>query len=395
MNLISTRSKVEYNIRKYFINLFYLKIFWLVLIICGLIVKVALFPVETGDYVHFFKPWIKFIETHGYTSSLEYNFYNYPPTYIYILIGIAKTGLNPLYLIKIISIAFEFLAAYFIGKIAFIKYKNALVIWISLAVIPLLPTVLLNSSYLSQCDSIYASFVFGSIYFLLKNKHFYSVLFLSLAFAFKVQSVFILPLYFVVMLKGKMKWYYFLTIPTVFLLSLVPASSFGRPFTELLSTYYSQANQYRFLTDEFPNLYIWFDNQNYEIMKLLGIIVTCSVTIIMGFVLKHKKYKFNYEMWIQFALISTLVIPFILPGMHERYMYMADILSVLYFIVFRKNIFVPFGIVSVSLYSYIRCSRFNDILPMEPAFFVYLSVIIFLIVNFIQVLKKSTDDTIL
>ncbi|HRZ98417.1 MAG TPA: hypothetical protein P5084_12745, partial [Paludibacter sp.] len=71
------------------------------------------------------------------------------------------------------------------------------------------------------------------------------------------------------------------------------------------------------------------------------------------------------------------------------------ILSVLYFIVFRKNIFVPFGIVSVSLYSYIRCSRFNDILPMEPAFFVYLSVIIFLIVNFIQVLKKSTDDTIL
>ncbi|HRZ97683.1 MAG TPA: hypothetical protein P5084_09005, partial [Paludibacter sp.] len=176
MNLISTRSKVEYNIRKYFINLFYLKIFWLVLIICGLIVKVALFPVETGDYVHFFKPWIKFIETHGYTSSLEYNFYNYPPTYIYILIGIAKTGLNPLYLIKIISIAFEFLAAYFIGKIAFIKYKNALVIWISLAVIPLLPTVLLNSSYLSQCDSIYASFVFGSIYFLLKNKHFYSVL---------------------------------------------------------------------------------------------------------------------------------------------------------------------------------------------------------------------------
>jgi len=197
------------------------------------------------------------------------------------------------------------------------------------------------------------------------------------------------------MLKGKMKWYYFLTIPTVFLLSLVPASSFGRPFTELLSTYYSQANQYQFLTVQFPNLYIWVDNQYYDSVKLLGIIVTCSVTIISGYFLSLKKYKFNYEMWIQFALISTFVIPFILPGMHERYLYMGDILSVLYFIVFRKNIFVPIGIVSVSLYSYIRCSRFNDILPMEPAFFVYLSVIIFLIVNFIQVLKKSTDDTTL
>jgi Gpi18-like mannosyltransferase len=384
---------MELKKSNYFIRLFYKKSFWLVLIIIGLIAKIALFPVETGDYIHFFKPWIQFINTHGYASSLKYNFYNYPPGYIYILIGIAKTGLNPLFFIKIISVAFEFLAAFFIGKIAFLKYKDNLVIWISLAIIPLLPTVLLNSSYLSQCDSMYASFVFGSVYFLLKNKYLYSVLFLAFAFVFKVQSVFILPLFFVVMLKGKIQWYYFLIIPVFFLLSLIPAASFGRPFTELLSTYYSQANQYRFLTNQFPNLYIWIDNQYYEIVKLLGIIVTCCITIITGIILSKKKYRFNSDMWIQLALISAIVIPFILPGMHERYMYIGDILSVLYFILFRKNIFVPIGIVSVSLYSYIRCSRFNEILPMEPAFFVYLSVIIFLIVNFIQVLKKSTDDT--
>ncbi len=384
---------MKINIPQYIVELLYKKSTWLALIIAGLLIKLALFPVATGDYVVFFEPWIQFIKTHDYTSSLKYNFYNYPPTYIYLLIGIAKTGLYPLYAIKAISVVFEFLAAFFIGKIAWLKYKNNLVIWISLAIVPILPTVLLNSSYLSQCDSIYASFVFGSIYFLLRKKQLLTVVFLALAFTFKVQTVFILPLYFVAMLRGNIRWYYFIIIPVFFLLSIVPASSFGRPYTELLSTYYSQANQYRFLTVEFPNLYIWIDNEYYEIMKLAGIILTCCSTFFAGFILSQKKFKFNYELWIQLALISAVTIPFILPGMHERYMYVGDILGILYFIVFRKNILIPISILSVSLYSYIRCSRFNEILPMEPAFFVYLSVIIFLIVNFAQSLKKSTDDT--
>lgn len=384
---------MKINVPQYIIELLYKKGTWLALIIVGLLIKLSLFPVATGDYVVFFDPWIQFIKTHGYTSSLKYNFYNYPPTYIYLLIGIAKTGLYPLYAIKAVSVVFEFLAAYFIGKIAWLKYKNNLVIWISLAIVPILPTVLLNSSYLSQCDSIYASFVFGSIYFLLKKKQLLTVVFLALAFTFKVQTVFILPLYFVAMLRGNIRWHYFLMLPVFFLLSIVPASSFGRPYTELISTYYSQANQYRFLTVEFPNLYIWIDNRYYEIMKLAGIIITFCLTLFAGFILSQKKFKFNYELWIQLALISAVSIPFILPGMHERYMYVGDILGILYFIVFQKNIFIPIVILAVSLYSYIRCSRFNELLPMEPAFFVYLSVIIFLIVNFAQSLKKSTDDT--
>ncbi|MDO9152976.1 MAG: hypothetical protein Q7U47_04595 [Paludibacter sp.] len=379
--------------RKNKVNLLNQRKTYIFLILLGLLVKWGVFPVETGDYIHFFDPWIHFIKTHGYELSLKYNFYNYTPTYIYILIGVAKTGLYPLYLIKLISVAFEFLAAFFIGKIAFFKYKDNLVIWISLAIVPIIPTVLLNSSYLSQCDSIYASFVLGSIYFILREKAFLSVLFLGIAFAFKIQSVFILPFFFVLMLKGNIRWYYFTLIPAMFLSSLLPAFFYGRPFSEILSTYYSQANQYHFLTLEFPNLYIWIDNRYYEIFKMIGIIITACITLLTGIILQHKKYRFSYEMWIQLALISAVVIPFILPGMHERYMYLGDILSVLYFVVFRKNIFVPAGILSVSLYSYIRCSRFNEILPMEPAFFVYTAVIIFLIFDFTFALKKSVHES--
>lgn len=367
--------------------------FWIGWIVAGLIIKLALFPVRTGDFIFFLEPWINFIKTHGYASSLKYDFYNYTPTYIYILIIIAKTGFNPLFSVKIVSVLFEFLTAYFVGKILRLKYRNTLVIWISMAIIPWLPTVILNSSYLSQCDSIYSSFVIGSIYYLLKNKQLKSVLFLGIAFLFKMQAIFILPVFFVAMLQNKIRWYYFLIIPSLFLLSLLPAYFYGRPFTDLLGIYLAQSSHYQFLTMNFPNIYIWINNNYYETVKIIGMAFTFILTLVSGIMLR--KYRFTYEMWILFALISSVLVPFILPGMHERYMYLGDILSVLYLMVFQKNRFVPAGILSVSLYSYIRCSRYVEYLPMEPAFFIYLAVIVFLITRFVAMMMcdKNINQT--
>jgi Gpi18-like mannosyltransferase len=365
---------------------------WIGLIIIGVIIKIILLPIETGDFVVFLNPWIEFIKTHGYFSSLKYGFYDYTPSYIYILTAIAKIGLNPLYSIKIVSILFEYLAAYFIGKIVFLKYKNELWIWISLAVIPLLPSVVLNSSYLSQCDSIYASLVMGSIYFIIQKKQFLGVLFLAIAFAFKMQTAFILPLCFVMMLRGNIRWYYFGLIPIVFILSITPTWLFGRPFTELLKVYVAQTERFRFLTLNFPNIYIWISNDYYETVKIIGIILTFVLTLFTGFWLSRKRIIFSFETWIRLAFLRAIVVPYFLPGMHERYLYLGDILGVLYYFVLRKNIHLPIGILLVSLYSYIRCSRFNDILPMSPAFFIYSFVIIFTVTDFIKSLKIESNE---
>jgi len=367
------------------------RIIWIGLIIIGLIIKIILLPIKTGDFNVFLEPWLEFIKAHGYFDSLKYGFYNYTPSYIYILVLIAKIGLNPLYLVKFVSIIFEYLAAYTIGKIAFQKYKNNLVIWISLAVIPLLPSVILNSSYLSQCDSIYAAFGLLSIYFIIKEKQVVSFIFLGIAFAFKMQTAIILPLFYILMLKGKINWYNFLFIPLVFVFSLIPAWAYGRSFSDLINVYVSQANHYQFLTMNFPNLYIWISNDFYEPVKIAGMIITVLVTLISGYLLSNKKYIFTFELWVKLAFLSAIAIPFILPGMHERYMYLGDVLGVLYYLVVRKNIHLPVSIFMISFYSYIRCSRFNDILPMEPAFVLYLTVIILTTFDFIKSLKNESN----
>lgn len=364
-----------------------------ILIVFGLICKLALLPIQTGDSV-FFLRWINFIQSHGFASSLKFDFYDYTPAYIYFLIGIAKVGLNPLFSLKIISVFFEYVAAFFIGKIAFLKYKTNLVIWACIAIIPLLPSVMLNSSYLSQCDSIYAAFVFGSIYFALTKKQLLSVLFLGIAFSFKIQAAIILPFYFVLMLRNDIKWYYFLLVPVVFVVSILPAWLYGRPFAELLTIYVFQSNYFEYLTMNFPNPYMWISNDFYEPVKTAGLILTTIITLLTGFWLRNKKYIFSFEMWVKLAFLSAIFIPFILPGMHERYMYMGDILGVLYFLIIRKNIHLSLGIILVSFYSYIRCSRYNDILPMEPALVIYLLVIIFVSADFVKSLKTPANETV-
>lgn len=365
---------------------------WIVLIILGLLSKFALIGIKTGDYGAYLEPWMNFIKTHGYERSLKFGFYDYTPSYIYILIAIVKLGLNPLFSVKIVSVFFEYLMAFFVGKIATLKFKSNLFILASMAIIPILPSVLLNSAYLSQSDSIYSAFVLASIYFILKRKEFLSILFLGVAFALKMQTAIILPFFFVMMLRGNVKWYYFALIPIVYIVSILPAWFYGRPFNELLTIYLSQSGSYKYLTLNFPNLYIWISNSYYEPVRSIGILVTILLTLVSGFWLSKKSYFFTTELWIKLAFLSAIIVPFVLPGMHERYMYLGDVLGVLYFMLIKKNIQLPLGILLVSFYSYIRCSRYNDILPMSPAFLIYSLVIFYAVFDYITSLKNSSNE---
>jgi len=363
--------------------------FYISLFLIGIAIRIKLLPAEKADYLTFLLPWVEFIKARGFEDALKYIFYDYAPSYIYFLVLIAKWGLNPLVSIKFISFFFEFLLAFFIAKIVYLKHKTVLSFVAAFSVISVLPTVILNASYLSQCDAIYSALVVGSIYYTLIKRNLTAIILLSLAFVFKMQTAFILPFYFVLMLRNQIKWYYFLLIPVIFILSTLPAVYFGGPFKELAGVYFMQANKYKYLTLNFPNIYIFINNNLYEIFKVMGLVLTTLITIAAGFWLTNKKYIFDFDTYIRLAFICSILIPFILPGMHERYMFLGDALSVLYFLVIRKNIHFTIGILSISTYSYIRLSRYNDILPMEPAFFIYSIIITLAMVDFVSNLKKA------
>ncbi|RHR37936.1 hypothetical protein DWX23_15390 [Parabacteroides sp. AF18-52] len=369
-------------------SLFRNKKYLALLILAGLLIKLLMLPFfpEPGDYTFFLKPWVEFIRSHGYWQAFRFEFANYSPAYLYFLLGIAKLGGEPLIPIKLVSICFEYVAAWFIGGIAYQKYKEDWVRWCALAVVPLLPTVLINSSYWGQCDSVYASFLVGSIYFVLRKRSFLSILFLGISFSFKLQAVLLFPFYFVLLLKNRVKWYYFLLVPAVYLISLLPAYCAGRPLTELLSVFISQSEYYDSLSLQFPNLYMWISDDHYETVKWIGILLTCLFALLTGGLLA-KKYRaqLTNDYLVRLALLSAVIFPFLLPGMHERYMYVGDLLAVAYIMYFPRKFYNALGIPLISLFSYALCTSLNESLIRYlgvPVTIFYICVIGLLIRDF-------------
>ena len=369
-------------------SLFRNKKFLALLIAMGLVIKLLMIPFipEPGDYTFFLKPWVEFIRSHGYWQAFRFEFANYSPAYLYFLLGIAKLGGEPLIPIKLLSICFEYVAAWFIGGIAYQKYRENWVRWCALAVVPLLPTVLINSSYWGQCDSIYVSFLIGSIYFALKKRSFLSILFLGISFSFKLQAVLLFPFYFVLLLRNRIKWYYFLLVPAVYLISLLPAYCAGRPLTELLSVFVAQSGHYEELSLQFPNLYMWISNDYYEPVKWGGILFTFLFALLTGGLLA-KKYKTELtdDYLVRLALLSAVIFPFLLPGMHERYMYAGDLLAIVYIMYFPSKFYNALGVPLISFFSYALCTSLNEPLIRYlgvPVTLFYLCVIGLLVRDF-------------
>lgn len=369
-------------------SLFRNKKFLALLIAMGLVIKLLMIPFipEPGDYTFFLKPWVEFIRSHGYWQAFRFEFANYSPAYLYFLLGIAKLGGEPLIPIKLLSICFEYVAAWFIGGIAYQKYRENWVRWCALAVVPLLPTVLINSSYWGQCDSIYVSFLIGSIYFALKKRSFLSILFLGISFSFKLQAVLLFPFYFVLLLRNRIKWYYFLLVPAVYLISLLPAYCAGRPLTELLSVFVAQSGHYEELSLQFPNLYMWISNDYYDPVKWGGILFTFLFALLTGGLLA-KKYKTELtdDYLVRLALLSAVIFPFLLPGMHERYMYAGDLLAIVYIMYFPSKFYNALGVPLISFFSYALCTSLNEPLIRYlgvPVTLFYLCVIGLLVRDF-------------
>lgn len=319
----------------------------------ALLLKFYLFDYEYVDYVVFLSQWVSEIKANGYLHALKEPFYNYTPAYMYILTVIAKLDLYPLYAIKFASVFFEFILAYFIGRLAFLYFKKENYFLIAFLAVLFIPTVLLNSSFMSQCDSIYASFAIGSIYFALTKRNWTAMILLGIAFCFKAQTAVILPFYFVYMLRGHIKWYYFLLVPIIYFISVIPVWAVGRPLSELLTIYIGQSDYNKTPVGSFANFYMWVWIMG-GYFKEFGLIFTTLLTLIGGYLLSNKKYNFTIETWLKLALLSAIICPFFLPGMLERYMYIGDMLAILYAMMRVRNIFASIGIITVSFLSYCK-----------------------------------------
>src|SRR5919206_1853225 len=210
-------------------------------IFLAIALRLSLFGFESADYDRFLSRWYDFIVTNGGFSAFKDTFSNYSPLYLYFLTLATYLPLPKLYAIKTVSIAFDFLLAFFVLLIVRLKNENR-VVWMSSFFAALFaPTVVFNSALWGQADAAYTSMLVASIYFAIQRRPNLSLFFFSVALALKLQAVFLFPLFIVLLLKRRVPVYSLLIIPGTYMLSIVPAWLAGRPLIELLMTYPTQA----------------------------------------------------------------------------------------------------------------------------------------------------------
>ncbi|MCL2382727.1 MAG: hypothetical protein FWC79_00735 [Oscillospiraceae bacterium] len=290
---------------------------------------------------------------------------NYNNPYITLIAILTYLPFDSLISIKVLSLIFDYICAFAAMAIVYNILKTnknrKLYAYLTFIAVIFLPTVVLNSSAWAQSDAIYVAFMLISLAFLLEEKYFKSFIFLGIAFAFKLQFIFILPLFVLLYISNrKFPIYYFLIIPVVnFILSL-PAIIAGRPFFSFITIYLEQTSTYTYtVSRNFPSFYsIFFETQHTMVMSpgvhmsRAGILFTLTIFVIAAFIVLYKKVQFDKERIIEFALWSIMISTFFLPQMHDRYLFAGDIISIIYFAVKRKNLYIPLAINFISLYTY-------------------------------------------
>ena len=369
---------------------------FLVLTGFALIMRYALRNVVAGDYKMFFEPWVATLREAGggiKGLSAEFEYVDYTTPYLTILSFISICPfLNTLLLMKLVSIFFDFVAAFAVMAIVYDRTKNMTYGILGYGALLMVPTVLTNGAMWAQCDIIFTSFVLWSLYFMLKDKPAWSMAFYGNAFAFKLQTLFLAPLYVILWMKGKVKLKHFLFLPLMYVIGMIPSLLAGKSFWELISVYFFQANgqmDIYALSHKFPNIYqlIGTDSFLFEYADA-GIWVTLGALMILMYCFARKQYEMNACLLLRMGMLLTMTVVFFLPHMHERYAILVDVMAIVYvFFDFRK-LYIPVLTILCSFAGYTVYLAQNNIIPM----YVYTILFLLLMLDHARACVKGMQD---
>lgn len=362
------------------------------LYILAIYLRWTLFDIHTWDYDRYFSRWYDFIKSHGGFAALKYNFANYNVSYFYLLTICTYTSLPKLVAIKLIAVCFDILMALFVYLIVRLKHRKAYLPTIASLVILFTPTVFIMSGLWGQFDSIYASLCIGSLYFLLRKQPCWAFVLFGLAVSFKPQAIFLFPLLLVLVITGEIRKRYFLLIPMVYLITILPACFIGRGFIDVLTTYRLRTdNRGHLLNLNAPNIFQWLPSGPFYPWDRAGIILALSVVGILSFVVLTSRSKITDDIIVKLALVFVVVVPFILPEMHERYFFLADVISIVYVFYFPKYFYIAILMQISSLISYSPYLSGRSVISLKYIAFLVLGVIIVTILDLLKALYSKKD----
>lgn len=312
-------------------------LFWLcaAALLCALVLRFFALDHETYDYRDFLSPWFQFFQNNGGFAALKEPVGDYNVPYLYFMAAISYLPARDLYLIKLFSIFFDLILAFTGLRLVRIllpgKEKLAAA---GFCILLLLPTVVLNGAYWGQCDSVYGALVLLALTDGLDKHPARSVVWLALAFSFKLQAIFLIPLWCVLWYSKRVEFKHLMLFPLTYVLSILPALLLGKPLGDILGVYFNQMGLYNDrLTLNAPSLYALIPSgvePDLVVWPKLGILAAFALVLALLGALYFRRKDLTDRQILSAALILAIGVPLFLPYMHERYFFLAEVLSVLW-----------------------------------------------------------------
>lgn len=321
----------------------------------GLLIRFVFKSIVTDDWNIFWGPWIAELKNGGF-HVLSTDFYDYAPPFMYILYFISVLPINPMTAYKGIACLFDILAALVAAGIVFDCTKSKTRAIGIYSIFMIMPTMIANSALWAQCDIIYTTFVLLSILFIFKDKPNWSMICYGIAFAFKLQTLFVFPLFIILWAKNKVKIQHFLWIVVMYFAGIIPAWLAGRPLMELINIYVAQGTQDAYsLSLKWSNIYqiigTTFFIEEYE---KAGIWLILGILMLLLFYMAYRKYRLTKEFILLMGFFFAMVTAYFLPHMHERYGFLADIFAILYAFTTIKRFYYPLIHIMLSFSAYME-----------------------------------------
>lgn len=341
-------------------------------VVLGLALAVAvrgsLLDFKSDDYFASLKPWYNTISSQGF-AAFGTNFSTYNPPYLYLLYPIARffPSVPTVVAVKLPGLISDFVCGLFVYLIVGLKAGRQR--WLPFAaamVVLLAPSVMLNAAFWGQADSIFTAGILGWVYFLMRRRSILAMICFGLGLAFKLQAIFLAPIILALALRRILSWKSLLAVPVILFLAILPSWIAGRPLADLVNIYLYQASQFEFITMNAASAYAWLPGtkQVFNLFYIPGVLTGLAAAYVL-FVIAYKAPGDHSKLLIlDLALAATLVIPFFLPKMHERYFFPADILSIVVAFFAPELFFIPILVAGASFLSYAPFLFQTEIIPL-------------------------------
>lgn len=135
-----------------------------------------------------------------------------------------------------------------------------------------------------------------------------------------------------------------------------------------------------------------------EICGYIGMAILFVIFVAISILVIKKKPNIKGELMLLIGIWGTTISAFLLPNMHERYLIIADVLSIIYIIIYNKNIIMAIIINVLSLYLYWIYLMARYLIPVPPIFMaiLYLALVVYLTTEVIEriINKKTTIEIV-